>query len=216
MVSWRTQDQSPRRRYILPIAVGLVIMGGLAYGGYLWHYSGTHVSTDDACVAAHMAPINARIPGTVIEVVVDDNQDVKAGEVLVRLDPKDYEVALAQARAAADATKGDLENARVNVPLTDETTHSLVQQAEAALEATQDATQVAVHDLEERQGQLKAKRAAEGRRRAAGRGGPLTSGGSRQGAKAAKALPLPTYRSGPPDQNILERLSRSALEGPEV
>jgi membrane fusion protein (multidrug efflux system) len=161
MISWRTQDQSSRRRYILPIAVGLVIMGGLAYGGYLWHYSRTHASTDDAYVAAHMAPISARIPGTVIEVVVDDNQDVQAGDVLVRLDPKDYEVALAQARAAADAAKGDLENARVNVPLTDETTHSLVQQAEAALEAAKDATQVAVHDLEERQGQLKAKRAAE-------------------------------------------------------
>lgn len=95
MISWRTQDQSPRQRYILPIAVGLVIMGGLAYAGYLWHYAGTHVSTDDAYVAAHMAPINARIPGTVIEVVVDDNQGVKAGDVLVRLDPKDYEVALA-------------------------------------------------------------------------------------------------------------------------
>jgi membrane fusion protein, multidrug efflux system len=161
MISWRSEDQNPRRRLILPIAAGLVIIGGLAYGGYLWHYSRTHVSTDDAYVAAHMAPISARIPGTVIEVMVDDNQDVKAGDVLVRLDPKDYEVALAQARAAADAAKGDLENARVNVPLTDETTYSLVQQAEAALEAAKDASQVAAHDLEERQGQLKAKRAAE-------------------------------------------------------
>jgi membrane fusion protein (multidrug efflux system) len=143
------------------MAAGLVLVGGLAYGGYLWHHSRTHVSTDDAYVAAHIAPISARIPGTVIEVAVDDNQDVKAGDVLVRLDPKDYEVALAQARAAADAAKGDLEYARVNVPLTDETTHSLAQQAEAALEAAKDAGRVAAHDLEERQGQLKAKRAAE-------------------------------------------------------
>jgi membrane fusion protein (multidrug efflux system) len=161
MISWRSDDGSPRRRLILPIAVGLVILAGLGYGAYLWHYSRTHVSTDDAYVAAHMAPISARIPGTVIEVPVDDNQDVKAGDVLVRLDPKDYEVALAQARAAADAAKADLENARVNIPLTDETTQSLVQQAEASLEAAKDASQVAAHDLEERQGQLKAKRAAE-------------------------------------------------------
>ena len=161
MISWRREDQNPWRRLILPIAAGLVIIGGLAYGGYLWHYSRTHVSTDDAYVAAHMAPISVRVPGTVIEVAVDDNQDVKAGDVLVRLDPKDYEVALAQARAAADAAKADLENARVNVPLTDETTQSLVHQAEAALEAAKDASQVAAHDLEERQGQLKAKRAAE-------------------------------------------------------
>ncbi len=161
MISWRGGDQHPRRRLVLPIAAGLVIVGGLAYGGYLWHYSRTHVSTDDAYVAAHIAPISARIPGTVIEVPVDDNQDVKAGEVLVHLDPKDYEVALAQARAAADSAKADLENARVNVPLTDETTQSLVRQADAALEAAKDASQVAAHDLEERQGQLKAQRAAE-------------------------------------------------------
>lgn len=161
MISWRSGDQNPRRRLILPIAAGLVIIGGLAYVGYLWHYSRTHVSTDDAYVAAHMAPISARIPGTVIEVAVDDNRDVKAGDVLVRLDPRDYEVALAQARAAVEAAKADLENARVNVPLTDETTQSLVQQAEAAVAGANDASQVAAHDLEERQGQLKAQRAAE-------------------------------------------------------
>ncbi len=161
MISWRGGDQHSRRRLVLPIAAGLVIVAGLAYGGYLWHYSRTHVSTDDAYVTAHIAPMSARIPGTVTEVPVDDNQDVKAGDVLVRLDPKDYEVALAQARAAADAAKADLENARVNVPLTDETTQSLVRQADAALEAAKDASQVAAHDLEERQGQLKAQRAAE-------------------------------------------------------
>src|SRR5512147_2884865 len=134
MFNWRRADRDPRR-LIVPIAAGIVLAGGLAYGLHLWRFSQTHVSTDDAYVAAHMAPISARIPGTVIEVAVDDNRDVKAGDVLVRLDPRDYEVALAQARAAAEAAKADLENARVNVPLTDETTQSLVHQAEAALEA---------------------------------------------------------------------------------
>ena len=161
MIDWRSGAQNPWRRSFLPIAAGLVIIGALAYGGYLWHYSRTHASTDDAYIAAHIAPIGARVPGTVIEVPVDDNRDVKAGDVLVRLDPRDYEVALAQARAAAEAAKADLENARVNVPLTDETTQSLVHQAEAALEAAKDAGQVAAHDLEERRGQLKAQRAAE-------------------------------------------------------
>ena len=82
-----------------------------------------------------MAPMSARVSGTVVEVLVDDNRDVKAGDILVRLDPTDYEVALAQARAAAEAAKADLDNSLVNVPLTDETTQSLVQQAEAALAA---------------------------------------------------------------------------------
>ena len=162
-----TQEGGSRRRLILPITVSVLLLSGLSYGGYLWYDARTHVSTDDAYVAAHMAPVSARVPGTVVEVLVDDNRDVKAGDVLVRLDPNDYEVAVAQARAAAAAATADLDNSLVNVPLTDETTHSLVQQAEAALAGSQDASQVAAHDLEERQGQLKAKRAAEAAAKAA-------------------------------------------------
>ena len=162
-----TQEGGSRRRLILPIAASVLFLIGLSYGGYLWYDSRTRVSTDDAYVAAHVAPVSARVSGTVVEVLVDDNRDVKAGDVLVRLDPNDFEVALAQARAAAEAAKADLDNSLVNVPLTDETTQSLVQQAEAALAGTRDASQVAAHDLEERQGQLKAKRAAEAAARAA-------------------------------------------------
>ena len=162
---WR-QRGGPKH-FALPIAAGVLILGGLIYAGYLWHYSRTHVSTDDAYIAAHMSPISARVPGTVLEVLVDDNRDVKAGDILLRLDPKDYEVALEQARAAAAAAQADLDNSLVNVPLTDETTQSLVQQAEAALAGAKDASQVATHDLEERQGQLKANQAAEAAARAA-------------------------------------------------
>jgi membrane fusion protein (multidrug efflux system) len=166
MVEHWTIRHAPRKKLVL-LAVACLILAGLGYGGYLLHYSLTHVSTDDAYVAAHIAPLSARVPGTVIEVSVDDNRDVKAGDVLVRLDPKDYEVALAQARAAVEATRGDLENSRVNVPLTDETTRSLVDQAEAALAAARDASDVAGHDLEQRRGQLKVNQAAEAAAQAA-------------------------------------------------
>ena len=151
----------PRRRLIALLAVAALLVVGLGYGAYLLHYWQNHISTDDAYVTAHIAPMSARIPGTVIAVQVNDNQDVKSGEILIRLDPKDYEVALAQARAAAAAATADLENARVNIPLTDETTRSVVQQAEAAAAAARDASQGAMHDLEEREGQLKVKQAAE-------------------------------------------------------
>jgi membrane fusion protein (multidrug efflux system) len=163
---WSQRHISRRRLQVLVPAFAL-LLGALGYGAYLWYYWQTRVSTDDAYVTAHVAPVGARISGTVVEVRVNDNQDVKAGDVLVRLDPKDYEVALAQARAAADSAKADLENALVNVPLTDETTRSLVQQAEAAAAGAEDASQVAAHDLEERRNQLKAKEAAEAAARAA-------------------------------------------------
>jgi membrane fusion protein (multidrug efflux system) len=151
---------APGRARLLLVAAVLVL-AGLGYGAYLWHYSRTHASTDDAYVAARIAPVSARVSGTVVEVLVRDNQDVKAGEVLLRLDPKDFEVALAQGRAAAEAAKGDLENAVVSVPLTDETTRSLADQAEAAVATAEEASRIATHDLEERRGLLKAKQAAE-------------------------------------------------------
>ena len=154
------QILAPGRARLLLVAAVLVL-AGLGYGAYLWHYSRTHVSTDDAYVSARISPVSARVSGTVAEVLVRDNQDVKAGEVLVRLDPKDFEVALAQGRAAAEAAKGDLENAVVSVPLTDETTRSLADQAEAAVATAEEASRIATHDLEERRGLLKAKQAAE-------------------------------------------------------
>lgn len=164
-----TQRHIPRQRILALVAVAALLFGALGYGAYLLHYWRTHVSTDDAYVTAHLAPVSVRIPGTVVGVRVNDNQDVKAGDILVRLDPKDYEVALEQARAAADSAKADLENALVNVPLTDETTRSLVQQAEAAVAVAEDASQVAAHDLDERRGQLKANEAAEAAAKAASR-----------------------------------------------
>jgi membrane fusion protein (multidrug efflux system) len=167
MIEHWTQHPATPRRIWVGVVGGTLLLAGLGYGAYLWHYSLTHVSTDDAYVAAHIVPVSARISGTVAEVLVRDNQDVKAGDVLVRLDPRDFEVAVAQARAAAEAARGDLENATVNVPLTDETTQSLVQQAEAAVAGAEDASQVAAHDLEERRGQLKGKQAAEAAARAA-------------------------------------------------
>ena len=154
------QFLAPGRARLLVVAAVLVL-AGLGYGAYLWHYSRTHVSTDDAYVSARISPVSARVSGTVAEVLVRDNQDVKAGEVLVRLDPRDFEVALAQGRAAAEAAKGDLENAVVSVPLTDETTRSLADQAEAAVATAEEASRIATHDLEERRGLLKAKQAAE-------------------------------------------------------
>ena len=167
MIEHWTQRHIPRKRLLAMVAVAAILLGALGYGAYLLHYWQRHVSTDDAYVTAHLAPVSARIPGTVIEVPANDNQDVKAGDILVRLDSKDYEVALEQARAAADSAKADLENALVNVPLTDETTRSLVQQSEAALAGAEDASQVATHDLEQRRGQLKASQAAEAAAKAA-------------------------------------------------
>jgi membrane fusion protein (multidrug efflux system) len=118
------------------------------------------VSTDDAYVSARIAPVSARVTGHVADVLVADNQDVKAGDLLVRLDPRDFQVALAEARASAEAARADLRNATLNVPLTDETTRSALNQADAALAAIEQGAEMARHDVEQRRGELRAKQAA--------------------------------------------------------
>jgi membrane fusion protein (multidrug efflux system) len=81
-------------------------------------------STDDAQVDGHIQAISERIDGYVRDVPVDDEHYLKAGDVLARIDPKDYEIALAQAEADLAAAEASLQGFRVNVPVTSTTTGS--------------------------------------------------------------------------------------------
>ena len=68
------------------------------------------VSTDDAYVQAHSVLISPKVSGYISEVPVDDNQAVKAGQVLARIDPRDYQTALDQARANVAAAQASIDN----------------------------------------------------------------------------------------------------------
>src|SRR5580658_9123415 len=92
----RVRRASERRRNILIVGVALVVVIG---GLFLWRYLSSYESTDDAQVDAHLYPVSARVSGYVVRVNVDDNQWVEKGTVLVEIDPKDYEVAIEQAKA---------------------------------------------------------------------------------------------------------------------
>jgi len=117
----------------------LVIFGALAIlaavGGYLWIGSLNRVSTDDAQVDGHIVPISPKIYGKVLEVMVDDNQQVKQGQVLVRIDPQDFQAKLDQAQAAVAVAESQAQGANAGVPLTRDTTGSSVTAAEAQLAA---------------------------------------------------------------------------------
>ncbi|MBV8141854.1 MAG: HlyD family secretion protein [Verrucomicrobia bacterium] len=87
-----------------------------------WQYASTHESADDAYTTNHIHQISPRINGTVQRVLVDDNVRVKAGQVLVELDPRDYEVSLRQtqanlssAEAAVTQAEAQLQVAKANV-----------------------------------------------------------------------------------------------------
>lgn len=99
----------------------------------IYNYYTSRESTDDAQVDGHIVPISPRISGTVIAVLVTDNQYVTAGTELVRLDPADYKVALDKAQAnLADAQAQTLE-AQSHVPITAITTASQIKTSAAAV-----------------------------------------------------------------------------------
>ena len=84
---------------------------------------------------AHNAPIAPKISGNIVEILVDDNQMVKAGQVLVRVDPRDYQAKVDQARAALAVAESQSVGAHAGVPLTDGSTASAVAAAESQLAA---------------------------------------------------------------------------------
>jgi len=104
-----------RRRNILILAVALVVVIG---GVFLWRYLSSYESTDDAQVDVHLYPVSARVSGYVVRVNVDDNQWVEKGTVLVEIDPKDYEVAVAQAQANLANAEATAQSLNITVPIT--------------------------------------------------------------------------------------------------
>jgi membrane fusion protein (multidrug efflux system) len=119
-------------RFGLPALVVLA-----AVGGYFWWHGRNRESTDDAQVDGHIAPISAKVSGSVREVLVDINQHVTAGQVLVRLDQRDYQARVDQARAALTVAEAQAHAAQVGVPLTRATTASGTSGATAQVAAAQ-------------------------------------------------------------------------------
>jgi membrane fusion protein (multidrug efflux system) len=92
----------------------------------LWNYYDTFESTDDAQIDGDFYPVTTRVAGTVQRIYVDENASVKAGQLLAEIDPKDYELAVDEAKAALHAAETDVAAAKPNVPLTDVTTQTNV------------------------------------------------------------------------------------------
>ncbi|MDM9380148.1 HlyD family secretion protein [Chlorogloeopsis sp. ULAP01] len=105
-----TKRVSPFSKRLLPV-VGLGVLlgvGAIASGIYAyrrWQYTQNNLQTGHAYVTADIHPVTSRISGVVTEVAVSDNQFVSPGTVLVKLDPRDYQISLAQAKASLELAK---------------------------------------------------------------------------------------------------------------
>ena len=120
----------PRRRILV---VGAVIgVLGLFFGIRYWMYASTHEDTDDAYVTGYTHQISSRITGTIEEALVDDNWHVIAGQPLLKLDPRDYQVALEKDRASYLQAQAQLVQASAQIPLAEAQLAQAQAQADAS------------------------------------------------------------------------------------
>jgi len=112
--------------------VGLIVFVAVVLGGYfIWQEMQKTENTDDAEVDGNVVSISARVAGHVSEVLVEDGQIVKKGDVLVKLDPKDFQIAIERAKADVNNELANLQTSRNDVPLTTATTNSTLNGAKS-------------------------------------------------------------------------------------
>lgn len=134
----------PSRKF--GIIFSVIIAGALATGAYLFLHRGQE-STDDASIEAHVVTLSTKVPGYVKSVNVRDNQTVKAGDVLLEIDPADYILRRDRAAAALDAAKAAYDASGHNLATTQVSAPSSLEGAKAQLDAAQAAYDKAANDL---------------------------------------------------------------------
>jgi membrane fusion protein, multidrug efflux system len=145
-----------RRRNIVILAVIVVVLVG---GLLLWRYLSSYESTDDAQADVHLYPVSARVSGYVVRVNVDDNQWVEKGTVLVEIDPKDYEVAVAQAQANLANAEATAKSLNITVPITSVNSSSQLRFTASGIEDSKAGVEAAEKQLSAAHAQLEADQA---------------------------------------------------------
>jgi membrane fusion protein (multidrug efflux system) len=133
-----------RRRGIIAVVVAVLVL--VAIG--LWWHSTYSEDTDDAQINGHLIQVSARIAGQVAKVDVEENQVVKAGDVIAELDPSDYKVAVENAEAALASAQANAAAANVNVPITTVNTGSNLTSADANVTGSAAAVEQAEQQLQ--------------------------------------------------------------------
>ena len=132
-----------RRKQALRLGLlTLAVIGAVGYGGHWWWAGRFIEDTDDAYVGADVTVISAKVPGYISEVAVLDNQFVKAGDLLARIDVRDYRAALDKADGAVAAQQASL----VNLDATEQLQQAVINQARAQIDASDAETQRAGDD----------------------------------------------------------------------
>jgi membrane fusion protein (multidrug efflux system) len=152
-----------RRPPIAVIIVGaIIVIAALIWGVRYLAYASTHQTTDDARVDADTVTVTSKIQERVAQILVDTNQPVKKGQIIIRLDDTDERAALQQAQAALAAQRANAQAAQQNVDLTRATVAAQTTQGAGGIAAAQSGIQNAAAQAQSAQQQAGAARAAIG------------------------------------------------------
>ncbi len=126
------KSASPVRRIVLG-AILLAALGGAAYYGYSWFtYGRFQISTDDAYVKSDVSELGAKVAGYVAEIPAGENATVNAGDIILKLDDRDYKLAVASAEARLETQKSAIVTITEQVKAQDAQISSAVAQLESA------------------------------------------------------------------------------------
>jgi membrane fusion protein (multidrug efflux system) len=128
----RVRIRISRKRLLLGAAALLVVTGAAGFGRYWWTAGRFIETTDDAYVGGNVTALAPHVPGFVSQILVTDNQYVKAGQLLITLDDRDYKAQLAHAQAVVARQNATLANQRAQYAWQ----QSMIEQADANLNAT--------------------------------------------------------------------------------
>jgi len=130
------------RKLIWVVAAG-VLVAALVFGIPYYRYFMSHESSDDAFIDGHIVAVSPRVTGHVARVYVTDNMEVKAGDLLVELDPADYQVRLDAAQAALEAALAADRSRNFDVDLTTITATAGLSEAQADVKAAKASVETA-------------------------------------------------------------------------
>ena len=125
----------------------VILLLGAGAGLAAWEYLSPWETTDDAQVDGHINPVSARVAGTVVAVHVVENQKVDAGTVLVEIDPRDFDIAVARARAELANAQAEAAASHAQVPLAASSSGLQISTAQAGEERARGGVEVSAKDL---------------------------------------------------------------------
>ena len=130
------REASKSRYKTLAIILGAFAVIGLI-GFFWWLHTSGFVETDDAYITGHVHQVSARVGGTVQKVLVEDNQLVTPGQLLVEIDPADYGVALSRAEHDLKVAAAQAGSAQAGIPLAEQQAAAQIAEARAAVGVSQ-------------------------------------------------------------------------------